>query len=94
MKSEHKYVTILKADVQHLTLELEEDRDKVQALDNIVSYLGYLETRIGNVEKETDVLKEGLGSMGSSMESLASRVVYIEEQVCSALVLANPGNYM
>ena len=71
LKLVQQHVNVLKTDVDQMTLELKEDKERVlQALEDISMSLEELEARVTSVQHEQEVMKQEQSSLSNKMDSL------------------------
>ena len=81
LKLVQQHVNTLKTDVEELTFEVQEDKERVsQALKDMSTSLAELDARIESVEREQEVMKQKQGSLSKIVDFLQSDVVMKQEQ--------------
>ena len=71
LKLVQQHVNVLKTDVDQMTLELKEDKERVlQALEDISTSLEELEARVASVQQEQEVMKQEQSSLSNKMDNL------------------------
>ena len=71
LKLVQQHVNTLKTDVEHLTFEVQEDRERVlQALKDISTRLEELEERVASVHREQEIMKREQSSLTKKVDSL------------------------
>lgn len=81
LKLVQQHVNTVETDVEQLTFEVQEDKERVsQALKDMSTSLAELEARIVSVEREQEVMKQKQGSLSKTVDFLQSDVVMKQEQ--------------
>lgn len=81
LKLVQQHVNTLETDVEELTFEVQEDKERVsQALKAMLTSLAELDARIESVEREQEVMKQKQGSLSKTVDFLQCDVVMKQEQ--------------
>ena len=99
LKLVQQHVNTLKTDVEQLTFEVQEDRERVlQALKDISTRLEELEASVASVQREQDILKQEQSSLTEKMdclhtdvEDVPQRLARVEDKLSSATLPENRG---